>query len=123
MRVIDPWKSFCSSLRVLVRPRGNQECLTSPPLRYRCSARSNHRVHGPALFFVTYTLSNWVISNNVTYMIFVRHGSTRHRRMTGMTILRDWRSGRFIFLCWLVLEDTIRKHFGNSLIIFLLRRT
>ena len=72
--------------------------------------------HVPGLFFVSYTVANWVITNNTTYMI-LSVVAVLGIAMT-MVILRDWRRGLFIFLCWLVFEDMIRKYFGNSLIIF-----
>jgi len=68
------------------------------------------------LFFLTWTVSGWVITNNTTYMV-LSVMAILGIAMT-MTILRDWRTGLFIFLCWLVLEDMIRKYLGNSLIIF-----
>jgi hypothetical protein len=68
------------------------------------------------LFFLTYTVANWVITDNTTYMA-LSVMAVLGVIMT-MTVLRDWRSGLFIFLCWLVLEDMIRKYMGNSLIIF-----
>jgi hypothetical protein len=68
------------------------------------------------LFFVSYTVANWVITNNTTYMV-LSVMAVLGIAMT-MVVLRDWRRGLFIFLCWLVLEDMIRKYLGNSLIIF-----
>ena len=68
------------------------------------------------LFFLTWTVSGWVITNNTTYMALSVMG-VLGVAMT-VVILRDWRRGLFIFLCWLVLEDMIRKYLGNSLIIF-----
>ncbi len=67
-------------------------------------------------FYVSYTVANWVITNNTTYMILSVIGVLGI--IMTMAILRDWRSGLFMFLCWLVLEDMIRKYLGNSLIIF-----
>jgi hypothetical protein len=68
------------------------------------------------LFYFTYTVAQWVITDNMMYMalsVIAVLGVI----MT-MAVLRDWRSGLIIFLCWLVLEDMIRKYFGNSLMIF-----
>lgn len=68
------------------------------------------------LFYLSYTVANWVITDNATYMI-LSVIAVLGIVMT-MTILKDWRTGLFIFLCWLVLEDMIRKYLGNSLFIF-----
>jgi hypothetical protein len=68
------------------------------------------------LFYFTYTVAQWVITDNTAYMV-LSVIAVLGVIMT-MAILKDWRSGLVIFLCWLVLEDMIRKYFGNSLIIF-----
>jgi hypothetical protein len=68
------------------------------------------------LFCFTYTVAQWVITDNTAYMTLSIAGVLGV--MMTMAILKDWRSGLVIFLCWLVLEDTIRKYFGNSIIIF-----
>ena len=68
------------------------------------------------LFFLTWTVAGWVITDNTTYMVLAVM-AVLGIAMT-MAILRDWRSGLFIFLCWLVLEDMLRKYMGNGLIIF-----
>jgi hypothetical protein len=68
------------------------------------------------LFFLTWTVAGWVITENTVYMA-LSVIAVLGIAMT-MAILKDWRSGLTIFLCWLVLEDMIRKYFGNSLIIF-----
>src|SRR5262245_44093203 len=33
-------------------------------------------------------------------------------------ILRDWRSGFYLFLTWLMIEDLVRKYMGNGLTLF-----
>jgi len=68
------------------------------------------------IFFLTWTLANWIITNNTIYMAMSILGVLGI--VMSMAILKDWRTGLFIFLCWLVLEDMIRKYLGNSVIIF-----
>jgi hypothetical protein len=36
----------------------------------------------------------------------------------GMAILRNWRSGFYVFVVWLLFEDLARKYMGNSTIMF-----
>jgi hypothetical protein len=36
----------------------------------------------------------------------------------GFTILRNWRSGFYLFLVWLLFEDLVRKYMGNGLALF-----
>jgi hypothetical protein len=68
------------------------------------------------LFLLTWIVAGWVIDENTGYMALTVL-SVFGIAMT-VAVLKDWRSGLTIFLCWLVLEDMIRKYFGNSLIIF-----
>jgi hypothetical protein len=68
------------------------------------------------LFFLTWMVAGWVIDENTTYMALCVLGVLGI--VMTMAILKDWRSGLFIFLCWLVLEDMIRKYLGNSIVIF-----
>src|SRR6202451_4267452 len=68
------------------------------------------------LFYFTYTVAQWVITDNTIYMILAVVAVLGV--MMTMTVMKDWRNGLSIFLCWLVLEDMIRKYLGNNLIIF-----
>jgi hypothetical protein len=68
------------------------------------------------VFLLTWTLAEWVITDNTSYMA-LSVMAILGVAMT-MVVLKDWRSGLVIFLCWLVLEDMIRKYSGNSLVIF-----
>lgn len=38
--------------------------------------------------------------------------------VTAVAILRNWRSGFYIFLVWLMFEDFVRKYMGNNLALF-----
>jgi hypothetical protein len=33
-------------------------------------------------------------------------------------MLRNWRTGLYVFLCWLLFEDIVRKYMGNNMAIF-----
>src|ERR1700722_5493347 len=68
------------------------------------------------LCLMMWTVSEWIISGNMLYLVLSVVGCVGV--LMTMIILRDWRNGLFIFLCWLVLEDMIRKYLGNNLIIF-----
>ncbi len=68
------------------------------------------------LFYLTYLVSGWVIEDNYSYMTLTVVGAVGIA--TFMTIMKDWRSGVFLFLGWLVMEDQIRKYLGNSTMIF-----
>src|SRR5579863_121195 len=68
------------------------------------------------LFVLTWLVSDWIISGSSQYLVLACVGCAGV--MVFMTIMRDWRSGVFIFLGWLVFEDQIRKYLGNNLLIF-----
>jgi hypothetical protein len=68
------------------------------------------------LFVLTWLVSDWIIQGSSQYLVLACVGCAGV--VVFMTIVRDWRSGVFIFLGWLVLEDQIRKYLGNNLMIF-----
>jgi len=68
------------------------------------------------LFVLTWLVSEWVIQGSSLYLVLLCVGCAGF--IGSKIIMRDWRSGIFIFLGWLVLEDQIRKYLGNNLFIF-----
>lgn len=68
------------------------------------------------LFILTWVLSSWIVSGSYTYLILTAVAGVGF--LTMIYVLKDWRSGVFIFLVWLVFEDLIRKFTGNSLFMF-----
>ena len=68
------------------------------------------------LFFMTWTLSGWIVSGSSIYLVFA--GVACAGFLALIYILKDWRTGVFMFLIWLVFEDLIRKFAGNSLFMF-----
>jgi hypothetical protein len=68
------------------------------------------------LFTLTWMLSNWIVSGSFTYLILTAVAGVGF--LTMIYVLKDWRSGVFIFLVWLVFEDLVRKFTGNSLFMF-----
>lgn len=69
-----------------------------------------------AMFGLTWTVSGWIITGASLNLILV--GALCVAIAMGLSIMRDWRSGIFIFFVWLVFEDMIRKYAGNSVFIF-----
>jgi hypothetical protein len=68
------------------------------------------------LFVLTWTLSGWIVSGSTEYLLIT--GVVCVGFLALIYILKDWRTGIFIFLIWLVFEDLIRKFAGNSLFMF-----
>src|SRR5579862_7175651 len=69
-----------------------------------------------AMFVLTWLVAGWVIEGASLYLVLLCVAGIG--LVVFMTIMKDWRMGVFIFLSWLVLEDQIRKYFGNSSYIF-----
>ena len=66
--------------------------------------------------FVAWQLGGWISSGDITIL---KYGSIAAVvGLIGSRILRDWRSGFYVFLTWLLFEDLIRKHLGNNMAIF-----
>lgn len=38
--------------------------------------------------------------------------------VVSVTILRNWRTGFYLFLVWVVFEDAVRKYLGNNMLIY-----
>lgn len=69
-----------------------------------------------ALFVLASVFSYWIVFGNPLYLIVAGIGCVG--TVVALVVLRDWRSGLFIFLIWIMFEDLIRKYAGNSLSIF-----
>lgn len=67
-------------------------------------------------FALIWQLSGWVTQGASVYLILTLAAAVGFVVMN--TILKDWRMGVFLFLIWLIFEDSIRKYAGNSLFIF-----
>jgi hypothetical protein len=61
-------------------------------------------------------MGGWIAEGNFTELeLFSVAGAAA---AIGVGILRNWRSGTYVFLVWLVFEDLIRKYLGNNMAIF-----
>jgi len=65
---------------------------------------------------MTWVLAGWVVG-----------GANENLKLAGLVfvllavvvnILKDWRSGLYLFLVWLLFEDLARKHLGNNMYIY-----
>jgi len=68
------------------------------------------------LFTLTWILSGWIVSESSLYLILIAFACAGF--LAFVFILKDWRTGIYLFLVWLVFEDLIRKYAGNSLYMF-----
>ncbi len=67
-------------------------------------------------FALIWQISGFVTQGSSLYLLLTLVAAVAFFVMN--TILRDWRKGIFLFLIWLLFEDTIRKYAGNSLFVF-----
>ena len=65
---------------------------------------------------IAWQLSQEIIANNMRTLTFVAAGFVGV--VVAVTILRNWRSGFYLFLVWMLLEDLFRKYMGNGLALF-----
>ena len=66
--------------------------------------------------FVAWQFGGWISSGDTGLL---KYGALAVIiGLIGSRILRDWRSGFYVFLTWLLFEDLIRKHLGNNMAIF-----
>ncbi len=66
--------------------------------------------------FVAYTLGGWIAGEELRQVVFV--GLVAALFAVSILILRNWRSGFYLFMIWLVFEDLIRKYLGNNMAIY-----
>jgi hypothetical protein len=66
--------------------------------------------------FLAWFLGGWIARGDMTSVIFVGLGIA----VSAITVfvLRDWRTGFYAFLVWLLFEDLFRKYMGNNMAIY-----
>jgi hypothetical protein len=86
----------------------------------RIPAMRNQAVIGISLFVVgmwaAYQTGGKIASGDTLTLIYVSLGFAAC--VVGVTILRNWRSGFYLFLGWLLFEDLVRKFMGNNMALF-----
>ncbi|MGA8074685.1 MAG: hypothetical protein WB995_14500 [Candidatus Acidiferrales bacterium] len=65
---------------------------------------------------LAYEIGGWIAGENLKQVeyLFVAAAIA----VAGVTILRNWRAGFYIFLTWVLFEDAIRKYLGNDMMIY-----
>jgi hypothetical protein len=89
-------------------------------LNARVPALRNQALIGISLFLVAiwaaYQAGGKIAEGDLQTLIFISLGFAAC--VVAVTILRNWRSGFFLFLGWLLFEDLARKFMGNNLALF-----
>ena len=61
-------------------------------------------------------IGGWIVAGDLTQVGYLAVAAAVVAVSIG--ILRNWRSGVYMFLIWLVFEDLVRKYLGNNMVIF-----
>jgi hypothetical protein len=69
-----------------------------------------------AIFWFVWSACSWIVAGNfkqviLAAVIFVV-------ACVAGKIINDWRSGVYLFIIWLLFEDTVRKYMGNNMTIY-----
>lgn len=75
----------------------------------------------PAVFVLfsglgAYIVSGYIVNNDLLGLALVALPFVL--LAVALSALKNWRLGLYAFLCWLVLEDFVRKYMGNNMAIF-----
>jgi hypothetical protein len=65
---------------------------------------------------LAWEIGGWIASGNLIQVAYLAVAVAV--AVVGLGILRNWRSGVYMFLIWLVFEDLVRKFLGNNMAIF-----
>lgn len=67
-------------------------------------------------FYLAYELAQYVLSGDLVGLAYVALGAVVAASLTA--ILSRWRTGLYVFLGWLFVEDLARKYLGNNMVIY-----
>jgi hypothetical protein len=63
-----------------------------------------------------YLVSGYVVSNDLVGVVgLVMLALPFAFLVVVLPMLRNWRTGRYVFPCWLLFEDIVRKYMGNNM--------
>lgn len=66
--------------------------------------------------YAAWKLGHWISDENFQELIYSAVGLAVC--VIAVTIARNWRSGFYLFLVWLLFEDLVRKYLGNNMTIY-----
>ena len=66
--------------------------------------------------YAAWKLGQWISDGNFQELVYSSIGLAVCA--IAITIARNWRSGFYLFLVWLLFEDLVRKYLGNNMIIY-----
>lgn len=94
------------------------------PMNWQTMRAANYVSHKQlrtAVFFLAaglgaYLVSGYVINNDLSGLVLVALPFAF--LIVVVPMLKNWRTGVYVFLCWLLFEDIVRKYAGNNMAIF-----
>jgi hypothetical protein len=66
--------------------------------------------------WVAWTLGGWIVAGDARSVIYSALGIAVFA--IAVAVVRDWRTGFYAFLVWLLFEDLFRKYMGNNMAIY-----
>jgi hypothetical protein len=89
-------------------------------LNARIPAMRNQALIGVSLFAIAlwaaWQIGGKIAANDLRTLAFAAVGFAGC--VVAVVILKNWRSGFFVFLVWLLFEDLVRKYLGNNTALF-----
>ena len=89
-------------------------------IRARASALRNQPLISITVFvfgiYTAWKLGHWISDGNYQELAYSAVGLALFA--IAFAIARNWRSGFYLFLVWLLFEDLVRKYFGNNMLIY-----
>jgi len=68
------------------------------------------------LLGAAWVLAGWIVAGQSTKLVLA--GLVLIGGAVALAILNDWRSGIYLFVIWLLLEDLARKYLGNNMVVY-----
>jgi len=65
---------------------------------------------------ITWALTGWILEGASDRLVLTALGILGV--VIAFTILRDWRTGIYLFIVWLLFEDLARKYLGNNMVVY-----
>ena len=65
---------------------------------------------------LAYEIGGWIAGEDLRQVEYVFVAAAV--AVASVAILRNWRTGFYIFLTWVVFEDAVRKYLGNNMLIY-----
>jgi hypothetical protein len=83
---------------------------------YRAARKANGLLLFLILLVLVISVLTWILTGASQLVIFTGIGIAL--LVMAVAILKDWRSGVYAFIAWLLFADLVRKYLGNNVLLF-----